>query len=508
MNDSRQRKIGAVLSYVSIIITTLIQLIYTPFLIKMLGQSEYGLYSLANSIIGYLTVLDLGFGNAIIVYTSKFRATNNIEAEQKLHGMFKVVFYIIGLIAMLFGIVLFFNVGNIFGNTMTDIELHKTKIMMLILTFNLGITFGFSIYASIINAYEKFVFQKVLAIISTILKPIIMIPLLFLGFKSIEMSIIITIVNIFVMISNYFYCKNRLQISIKYKGFDKKLFITVLGYSIWLFIASIVDKANWSVDNFVLGAVSGTVAVSIYSVAAQLNTLFVNLSTAVSNILLPKVSKMVAKKTSAAELTDELIKVGRIQYYIIFLMCTGLILFGRQFLDLWVGSDYKDAYYVALILIIPVCIPLIQNLGISIMQAMNKFKFRSISMFIMAIINVIISIFLAKAYGPVGAAIGTGVSLLICNGIIMNIYYYYVIKLDVINFWKNIIGMTIKFIIPIIIVTPILFYTNLNEIYDLLLFVPLYCIMYGFICYLFVMNEYEKNIIHSILLKKRGKKHE
>ena len=68
MNESTNRKLGAILSYVSIIASTLIQLLYTPFLIRQLGQSEYGLYSLVNSIVGYLTVLDLGFGNAIVVY--------------------------------------------------------------------------------------------------------------------------------------------------------------------------------------------------------------------------------------------------------------------------------------------------------------------------------------------------------------------------------------------------------------------------------------------------------
>ena len=501
MNDSKQRKIGAVLSYISIIITTLVQLIYTPFLIKMLGQSEYGLYSLANSIIGYLTVLDLGFGNAIIVYTSKYRAINDIESEKKLHGMFKVVFYIIGIIAMILGVLLYFNVNNIFGNTMSNIELQKTKIMMLILTFNLGITFGFSIYTSIINAYEKFAFQKILAIISTLLKPVLMIPLLLLGFKSIELTIIVSIVNIIVMLSNYFYCKNKLHIKIKFNGFDKVLFKTILGYSIWLFIGSIVDKANWSVDNFVLGAVSGTVAVSIYSVAAQLNALFINLSTAMSNVLLPKVSKMVAKKYSSEALTSEMIKVGRIQYYIIFLMCTGLILFGRQFLDIWVGSDYKDSYYVALILIIPVCFPLIQNLGLSIMQAMNKYKFKSISTLIMAIANVFISIALAKIYGPIGSAIGTAIALVICNIILINIYYYKVIKIDVIEFWKNIVGMTIKMCIPLIVIIPLVYLTNVSNILSMILYIPIYCLLYFIICYLFVMNPYEKDIVGSVLSK-------
>ena len=504
MSDSKQRKLGAILSYVAIITTTIIQLVYTPFLIHKLGQSEYGLYSLVNSIVGYLTVLDLGFGNAIIVYTAKYRATGDINSERKLHGMFKIIFYIVGFIAIFLGIALFLSVDKIFGNTMTDVELNKTKIMMLILTFNLGITFFFNIYLSIINAYEKFVFQKLLSIISTIVKPLLMIPLLLLDFKSITMVLIVTLVNTFIMISNYLYCRIKLKVKIKYNGFDNILFKTILGYSIWIFLGIIVDKINWSIDNFVLGAVSGTAAVSVYSVAAQLNNMFVNLSTAISGVLLPKISKMVAKKSSSKELTAEFIKVGRLQYYLIFLMCSGLIIFGRQFISFWVGNEYIDSYYVALIIIIPVCIPLIQNLGLSIIQAMNKYRFRSIIMTIVAIINLISSIFLAKMYGPIGAAIGTGASLIICNGIIMNIYYYKKIKIDIIDFWKNIIVMSLKLIIPIILILLLMIFLNSYNFIILISLIILYCLMFAIVCYFLVMNEYEKNIINSIFNSCKG----
>ena len=263
MNESKQRKVGAILSYVSIIVNTLIQLLYTPLLIRKLGQSEYGLYSLVASIIGYLTIMDLGFGNAIIVYTAKYRAQEKIEEEKKLHGMFNLVFKIIGIISAFFGFILFLNVNNIFGNKMTSLEIHKMKIMMLILSFNLFLTFAFAIYNSILSAYEKFTFQKVIAILQTILKPIIMIPLLFLGYKSISLCVVITVANLIVVLSNYLYCKKKLEISTKFIGFDKTIFKTILGYSIWIFLGTIVDKINWSVDNLVLGAVSGTVAVIV-----------------------------------------------------------------------------------------------------------------------------------------------------------------------------------------------------------------------------------------------------
>ena len=69
-----QLKAGAALSYVSVVLHIVVGLAYTPYMLRMLGQSEYGLYSLAASVVGYLTILDLGFGNAIIRYTAKFRA--------------------------------------------------------------------------------------------------------------------------------------------------------------------------------------------------------------------------------------------------------------------------------------------------------------------------------------------------------------------------------------------------------------------------------------------------
>lgn len=501
MINSNERKRGAILSYLSIILSTVVQLVYTPLLIRMLGQSEYGLYSLVSSVIGYLTVLDLGFGNAIVVFTAKYRANKEYEKEKKLHGMFLVIFCIIGLIAGLLGVLLYFNVPLLFGKTMTDIELHKAKIMMLILSFNLAATFPFSIYSSIITAYEKFTFQKIMSILNTLLKPLLMIPLLFLGYKSITMTVVITVVNIIVLLSNYFYCKKKLGVNIKFMGFDKKLFKTIFSYSFFIFLGVIVDKVNWSVDQFVLGAVSGTIAVSLYSVASQINTLFVNLSGAMSGVLLPKMSKMIAKNVSNKEITNEFIKVGRIQYLIIFLMASGFTLFGKEFIMAWAGKDFATSYYIAVILILPLCVPLIQNLGISIMQAKNMHKFRSILLALIAVANIFISIPLAKAYGGIGSAIGTSLSLIIGNIIILNIYYHKKVGINVIEFWKSIIKMTIPILIPIVAIVILMHFVTLHGYVNLIVFGGIYTILYCLTCYFLVMDDYEKNIVNKVLIK-------
>lgn len=501
MNDSIERKRGAILSYVSIIISTIVQLLYTPLLIRMLGQSEYGLYSLVSSIIGYLTVLDLGFGNAIIVYTAKYREQKKYKEEQKLHGMFFAIFCIIGLIAGSLGLVLFFSSTSLFGDTMTNIELIKMKIMLLILSFNLAITFPFSIFSSIISAYEQFTFQKIMSILNTILKPLLMIPLLFLGYKSITMCIVITCANIFVLISNYIYCKKKIKLKIKFQGFDKKLFITIFSYSFFICLGVIVDKINWSLDQFILGAVSGTIAVSVYAVASQLNQLFVNLSTAISSVLLPKMSKMVAKNASPDELTNEMIKVGRMQCFVIFLMVSGLVLFGKEFIMWWAGNNFEEAYYIALILIIPLSIPLIQNLGLSIMQAKNMHKFRAVLLVFIAILNIVVSIPLAKLYDGIGSAIGTSISLILGNIIIMNIYYYKKVKINIFKFWKEIVKLILPLIIPIIIILIVMNLYDYNNFINIIIYALLYTIIYTIIAYNFSMNNYEKKLVINTLKK-------
>ena len=66
-------KVGSIITYINLIISTIIPLLYTPIMLRILGQEEYGLYSLSNSVISYLTLLNFGFGTAIIRFISKFR---------------------------------------------------------------------------------------------------------------------------------------------------------------------------------------------------------------------------------------------------------------------------------------------------------------------------------------------------------------------------------------------------------------------------------------------------
>lgn len=472
----------------------------------MLGQSEYGLYSLISSIISYLTIFDLGFGNAIIIYTTRYTTNGDKEKEQKLHGMFFVIYTIIGLIAGIVGAILYFNTDAIFRNTMSNTEIQTAQKLMFILLINLILTFPFSIFSSIITAYEKFVFAKILNILRIVLTPLIMIPLLLNGHKSVTLVIVITILNISTLLANMYFCLKKLKVKLKFGKIDFKLLKEIFSYSFYIFLNTIIDKINWNVDQFILGAVSGTTAVAVYSAAAQINNMYLHFSTAISGVLLPKVTQMEAKHASNEEFTKLFIKTGRLQFSILALIVTGFILFGQQFIMWWAGAGYEQSYIICCILMIPILVPLIQNVGLSILQAKNLYKNRTKMFIFIAIGNVIISIILAKPYGGIGVALGTAISQIVGQIIILNIYYHKKVKLNMISFWKRISKMAIPVLISFVIGAIFRNIWTTESIIAFVVQIIIYIIIYGLFMWLLGLSKEEKEKLMASLKKGKGEK--
>lgn len=490
-----QLKAGAFLSYISIILNNIIGLLYMPFMLRMMGQNEYGLYSLVASVVAYLTVLDLGFANAIVRYTAKFRSEHKINEQYEMFGMFFILYCVIGFLALLIGLCLYANIDILFSTTMNDKELEQIRIMMLLMVFNIAFTFPMSIWGAIITAYEDFIFQRLVNIARIILNPIIMIILLYIGYKAIAMVVVITLFNITTLCINAWYCHNKLHIKVKFARFKWKFLKEVTLYSFWIFLNAIIDRIYWSTGQFVLGMYAGATAIAIYAVAIQMEHIFISFSTAISGVFLPKVTAMITKEQNEKIISDLFIRTGRIQYLIVSFILVSFIIFGKQFITLWAGSNYEEAYIISLLFFIPLTVPSIQNLGIIILQARNQMKFRSILYIIIALCSLVISIPLAKSYGGIGCAIGTSISLILGQIIAMNIYYYKKLNINIPLFWREITKLSIIPIILGIIGWYGLQFININDIFSLLGFIILFTIIYLPLIWTSGMNNYEKKLI-------------
>lgn len=499
-----QLKAGVVLNYVVIILNTVVGLLYTPYMLRMMGQSEYGLYSLVASVIAYLTVLDLGFGNAIVRYTAKFRAEKKTEEQYEMFGMFFLLYLVIGIIAFGIGLGLYFNVGTLFGDTMTAVELGRARIMMLLLVANLAFTFPMSIWGSIIQAYEDFVFQKSLNIFRIILNTAVMICLLHFGYKAVAMVVVQTIFNVLTLVVNFIYCRRKLNIHIyfRFKHFHWGFLKEVAIYSFWIFLNAIMDRVYWSTGQFVLGAIVGTAAVAVFAIAIQLEGMYMQFSTAISSVFLPKVTAMVATNRSRKEISDLFIRTGRMQYIVLAYILSGFIIFGRQFIELWAGAGYTDAYIISLLFFIPLTVPLIQNLGITILQARNEMKFRSVLYIIIALVSLAMQIVLTRFFGGIGCAMGVSGALVVGQILIMNVYYRRRQDLDIKTFWKEISKMSI---IPIVLIFSsmlvIRHFFALDSWGKLILGIAAFSLVYIPLFFRFSMTDDERNLFISMFHK-------
>ena len=490
-----QLKSGALLSYVVLALHNLVGLLYTPFMLRMMGKSEYGLYSIAASIVAYLTVLDLGFGNAIVRYTAKFRAEGKVEEQYKMFGMFFLLYCGIGLVALMAGGVLYFNAENIFDASMTANELARTKVILLLMVLNLAITFPFSLFGSIITAYEQFVFQKVIAIARIILNTTTMIVLLNFGYKAVAMVVVTTVFNVLTLGLNFWYCKHYLKIKLKFARFKWGFLKEVSIYSFWIFLNAIMDRIYWSTGQFVLGAFANTAVVAVFAVAIQLEHMYMSFSTAISGVFLPKVTAMAVRESDGKAISNLFIKTGRIQYCVMILVLTGFFLFGRQFIRLWAGEGYDDAYIISMLFFVPLTVPLIQNLGITILQARNQMKFRSLLYLVISLVSLSAQIPLSKYYGGIGCACAIAGALVLGQIIVMNVYYQVKQKIDIVGFWIEIVKMSIVPAVLTVLTYYVLQQYALDTVVKLVAGIIVYLMVYLPLFFTLSMNSYERDLI-------------
>lgn len=442
---------GAIISYLTILCTFIVAIVYTPIMIRLLGKQEYGLYTLMMAFVGYLSILDLGLGNAIVRYIARNREAGTPKEEAKLNGLFLTLFTVIGVITLLIGGLLYACVPAIFGSSLNNEQLEKAGIMVMIMTVNFAFSFPLGVFSSILQAYEKFIIIKSTGLIKVVVQPLIMIVLLLNGADAVAMTYVVCGLNLAMLLVNAVICLKLFKPEFLFGSIDTILLKSIFIFSAFIFINAIVDKIYWQTDQILIGILKGTEDVAIYGVSIQFIMIFISLSIAITSMYLPKISMLVMKENGMEEINKLFIKVGTIQYIILSYVYGGFVLFGKQFIILWVGEEYIQSYYIVIIIMSPFIIDLIQNMGLNVLKAKNLFAFRTKVLITMALLNILISVPSIIYFGNIGAAVTTAIFLLLGNVLIINIYYHKVIGLNVKEFWIKISKIFIVVFISMLI---------------------------------------------------------
>ena len=503
-----KKTIGVVLSYLLILIDIAVGILFVPFLLKTLGDDDYGIYKLMLSTASYLSVLDFGIGGTITRFVVKFKTEKKRAEEENFLAMGFLMYGVLSLVVVAIAIGVSLAIPHMYKASIPEEQFRYAQLIFLIICGHTAVSLFNHAYNGLLLAYEKYTFQKMTNIVKLVLRVVILLVLL----SNIKLGIVIALVDlglsVGLLILNAFYSKFRLKCKIKLHKWDGKMAKEAFVFTLAILLQSVINQFNSNVDNIVLGMFTTAATISMYSLVLQMFNMYSSLSTAVSSIYLPSLSKAVFAGESDDEITERIIKPSRIQLSILLLALTGFILFGQHFVEVWVGKEYMQVYMLCCILLTAASIELSQNTITAILKAKNKLHGKTLILAVSTLFNVILTFILVPQIGALGATIGTAFSLVFGYGLALNIYYHRNIKINMKTYYvKTYKGILPAAVVAALIGIPINMFLPVEGWLGFFLKAFLYVIVYGVIICIIGFNKEEKRRVASVfnrILKRKN----
>lgn len=476
-------------------------LIYTPWMISIIGQSNFGLYTLATSLVTMVTI-DLGLSSAVTRFISKYRAENDVVSIRKFLGIAYKLFIALSIIFLISLTIVYFNVDRIFLKLTPD-EIEKVKVLLSIAGLYAVISFPFHPLDGLLVSGEWFIFQKSTALVSKVLNIALMVAALLLGYGLFSLVVVNAFSGLVIIGMKLYFLKKYDPQQIEWNGFDAQLTREIFSFSLWVMVISIAQRLILNVTPSVLGITSGSREIAIFSAAMTIEGYVWTFATVFGSMFLPKVSKLIyGEKSDPKAIQTLMIKVGRIEFVMLGAIISIFIVVGKDFFLNWLGTDFKNSYLITVLLVIPGLITIPQQIASTTLIASNQVRYNAFSKIIVAALSISLSYILSLRYGSTGAGIAILIGNMIGGVLVMNIIYARVLKINIWEFFRKCqVSMAVPFILVLAVglglnclITGVSWVNTISKTILLL-------IVYAFSAYLLAMNKYEKELISGVVRK-------
>jgi O-antigen/teichoic acid export membrane protein len=355
-------------------------------------------------------------------------------------------------------------------------------------------------WSSFLGAQDRYTLINILAVSQQILTLLGLNLLHFLPFDLlINLSLVWLAPSIVVGIlqAAWMMRKSFLRLNWRYVSYQESKQLFSLGgwSSLISFTSNLYERTDQILINLLLGPAFNT----FYAVVIQLGNSVNRLVTAITGVLLPTASKIVASGTPWEK--KELI-IRSTRYVLILAMPSafGICIFRREIIELWLGKGFEEA-----ITVLPFTMFLVfSRIPIFVtwpyLTAANQLKLPALAMLFDGIINVALSILYVKTFnlGLVGIVLGTLSTNLIRFTCFQIPFVARLVKLSISEYWLSGYGRPS---VPMLWLVPsICFLQSLNLAYSttisLLIFIALMYLISVWFC---VFDEYEHKIFTNML---------
>ena len=501
----KSRNIGLIISYIYFICNTILGILISSFIVRKIGKTVYGVYQTVSSFAAYLVLLEFGTGTVMARNIALSSKENTDEINKNVSTVWLLTIILSGII-ILFSFIFYLLIDIIYANSLSVEQRLLGKRILIYVSINLLFSFLTQTLNGVTLGYEVYSLDKIIALIRLVMRTALIICLLLYSSNVlfiVQIDAALALLNFIIL---YFFCRKKLRVNFSLKNFDKSIFFAIIPFCFAMLMETFVNTANGNVDKFLIGILLTPEDVTLYSISMVLFSMFSTVATLPVSLFKPEIAKNVKNGIKGKELTAILEKPCRQNVLITGLITFGLLIVGRQFIEIVYGVEYSDSWIYAMIIIVPLFLNMANAVIINVLDVMNKRMVRSIVLIVTTLLNIIATLIALNTIGMIGAAIATGLSLIV-QTIIMDYYYFRHIGINVIYLYKKsfkgillcLIGSAIVSYIPQLIIK--------SYIAQFFVSGMIFVIVFGLLFYFKGANISEKSNIQKILKKLKKNNH-
>lgn len=410
-----KRASGVTLSYLLILVKLVVTLSFTPFLVGSLGIEGYGLYALVGALAAYLYILDFGINDSVLRFFVEHE--RDTVARDGFLARMLGLYAIIGVLVLLVTYGLSILVEPVFGSSNTPEQIGMLHDMVLITGAGAAVMVALNPVGALLSATESFVFLRSMEIATTLLSTLVMVVVLKSGGGVVHVVAVAAASTALQGVMRLGYAVLVLRARVRLALPERAILTRVGGYAAPIFLSVLAAVLFWRLDNILIGATLGAAPIAVYAIGVTFNKYFMSFATALSRVMTPEIIRQVDRGADSGVLTDLMVRISRIQGMFLLLILSALTIFGQRFLVLWLGPEFAPAYWIMLAILVPYTFELSGNARNIILQVKGLYWHKSAITFVMAALNVPLTLVLLKTMGVVGAALATGIAVM--SGYIM-----------------------------------------------------------------------------------------
>ena len=391
--------------YLAIVVSAVVGLLVLPVNVRYLGASAYGLWMLTASIATYFSVLELGYGSAVVKFVAEYRAKRDPRALNEILSTTFTVFTIMGVLAYAVALVVAALMPMIFN--LDPAQVTTGRIVLLIIAANVTLHFICSVYGGVVNGFQRYYVNNVIGTVTTIVGAIVNVAVLWLGYGLVELVAATTLVR---MAPYYLYRQNAHsafpELSLRFGSFRRERLREVTGFSVYVAIIDWSSRLSYTVDTLVIGIFLNTASVGVYAVGLRLSEALFRMTNQLQVFLFPAVVHR-AVEGRVEDQRHLFVRATRFQLAIAAALCGVVLADADVLIHTWIGRGFEPGVITAQMLAGVVILRAWMAMPGTLLKGSGHHAFCAKVSACTAVANVLLSVALVRVLGIVGVALGT-----------------------------------------------------------------------------------------------------